>query len=161
LTLATVRFRRANRQYVQMTEREVWSFLTSKDRIFVAFSSRSGFPHVTPMWFCVLDGRIYLRTQDYKVKVRLAGLGKACCSIDEGKKYRELRGVTIWGQSRVVTEKALIERVSDSMDARYGSLQWKESEMPRAWVAERRLERRTFIEIAPTRISSWDNRKVA
>lgn len=143
-----------------MTEGEVWRFLASQDRIFVAFPSSSGFPHVTPMWFCVLDDRIYLRTQDYKVKVRLAGLGKACCSIDEGKAYRELRGVSVWGSSRVVTEKALIRKVSDAMDARYMSLQWRESEMPRKWVAERKLEHRAYIEITPEKISSWDNRKV-
>ena len=160
LTLSSIRFRRANTQYVAMTEGEVWRFLASKDRIFVAFATRRGFPHVTPMWFCVLDGRIYLRTQDYKVKVRLARVGKVCCSIDEGKRYRELRGVTIWGRSRVVTENALIRSASRAMDARYRSLQWKESEMPQKWVADRKLERRAYIEIIPEKISSWDNRKV-
>lgn len=143
-----------------MTDDEVWSFLESKDRLFVAFPTESGYPHVTPMWFCVLDRKIYLRTQDYKVKVRLAGFGKACCSIDDGRLYRELRGVTIWGRSKVIKDRTMVKRISDAMDSRYRLEQWKESEMPRAWVEERRREARAFIEILPERISSWDNRKV-
>ena len=160
MTLTSPRHRRANRQYVAMTDDEVWSFLDSRDRIFVAFSAEDGYPHVTPMWFCVLDRRIYLRTHDYKVKVKLAHFGKACCSIDDGGSYRELRGVAIWGRSRVVTEEATIRRISSAMNERYASVQWKESEMPGAWVEERRRERRAYIEIVPERISSWDNSKV-
>lgn len=158
--MTTLRHRRANRQYVAMTDDEVWSFLDSKDKLFVAFPTQSGFPHVTPMWFCVLDKKIYLRTQDYKVKVRLAGSGKACCSIDDGKRYKELRGVTIWGRSRVVTQEVIIKKISDAMNTRYRLEQWKESEMPRAWVAERKREMRAYIEIVPEKVSSWDNRKV-
>jgi len=158
--LMVYRHRRANRQYVAMTDEEVWSFLDSKDRIYVAFPTESGFPHLTPMWFCVLDRRIYLRTQDYKVKVKLAGYGRACCSIDDGKRYRELRGVTIWGKSRIVTERGMIRRVSDAISDRYRLEQWKESEMPKRWVAERKRERRAYIEITPERMASWDNRKV-
>jgi nitroimidazol reductase NimA-like FMN-containing flavoprotein (pyridoxamine 5'-phosphate oxidase superfamily) len=154
------RHRRANRQYVAMTDEEVWNFLSSKDRIYVAFPTESGYPHVTPMWFCVIDKRLYLRTQDYKVKVKLAGYGKACCSIDDGKRYKELRGVTIWGRSRVVTEGDLIQRISGVISARYKLEQWKESEMPKSWVAERKRERRTYIEITPEKMASWDNRKV-
>ncbi|HUI86180.1 MAG TPA: pyridoxamine 5'-phosphate oxidase family protein [Nitrososphaerales archaeon] len=160
MTLMTVRHRRANRQYVAMTDEEVWSFLDSKDRVFVAFPGDDGYPHVTPMWFCLLNGRIYLRTHDYKVKVRLAAAGKACCSIDDGKKYTELRGVSIWGRSRVVTDHPTVRRIAEAMDARYASVQWKETEMPRSWVTERKRERRAYIEIVPERISSWDNRKV-
>ena len=44
----------------------------------------NGYPHVTPMRFCVLNEKIYLRTQDYKTKVRLARPGKACCALDRG-----------------------------------------------------------------------------
>jgi nitroimidazol reductase NimA-like FMN-containing flavoprotein (pyridoxamine 5'-phosphate oxidase superfamily) len=143
-----------------MTDEEVWGFLDSRDRLFVAFPAEDGFPHVTPMWFCILNKRIYLRTQDYKVKVKLASSGKVCCSIDDGRRYKELRGVTIWGSSRIVSERSLIRRISMSMNARYRREQWTPSEMPRSWVLERKAEKRAYIEIVPSRISSWDNRKV-
>ena len=152
--------RRANRQYVRMTDDEVWKFLETRDRLFVAFTMPDGYPHVTPSWFCVLEGKIYLRTQEYKMKTKLAALGKVCCTIDDGKYYRDLRGVVIWGRSRVLTDPDEIQRVSNSISVRYKEEQWKESEMPKWWVRERKRERRAYIEIVPERISSWDNAKV-
>jgi len=154
-------YRRANRQYIQMTEKEVWRFLQDQQKLFVGFTAPDGNPHVSPIWFCVLDGKIYFRSYDYKVKTILARSGKACCTADDGESYRQLRGIIIWGKSRVITDKKLIQRVNDAMELRYGKLQWKASEMPSAWVEERRKERRSFVEIVPERISSWDNRKLA
>lgn len=144
-----------------MTKEEVWKFLDSKTKIFVAFPMKNGYPHLSPIWFCVLDGKLYLRTHDYKVKAELAASGRACCCIDEGEMYKELRGIIIWGRSRLVREKALIDQISRVMDERYKDLQWKESEMPAYWVSDRMKERRAFIEVTPEKISSWDNRKVS
>jgi len=143
-----------------MSEDEIWRFLAAKNKIFVAFPMGDGYPHVTPMWFCVIDRRIYLRTHDYKTKARLAQAGKVCCSIDEGELYRELKGVVLWGTSRIVTERALIDKIEDAMGEKYRNQQWKASEMPKEWVAERRRERRAFIEVEVKKASSWDNSKL-
>lgn len=155
-----ISYRRANRQYVAMTEKEAWDFLGSQAKVFAAFPMEDGFPHVSPVWFCVLDGKVYLRTHDYKVKTVLARTGKACCSIDVGESYRELKGVIVWGSSRVVTDAALIARIERLMEEKYKNRQWRPSEMPDPWVKEREREKRAFIEISPLRISSWDNSKV-
>jgi nitroimidazol reductase NimA-like FMN-containing flavoprotein (pyridoxamine 5'-phosphate oxidase superfamily) len=155
-----VSFRRANRQYVAMTEREVWKFLDSRNKVFVGFTMDDGYPHVSPIWFCVKNHRIYLRTHDYKTKTRLARSGKTCLSTDDGFLYRELRGVIIWGRCRVMTDEKTIRQVNDILDKKYEKQQWTPGEMPGKWVAERRRERRAFIEVVPERIDSWDNSKV-
>ena len=155
-----VTYRRANRQYVAMSEEEVWRFLESQEKIYAGFPMEDGFPHISPLWFCIEKRRIYLRTHDYKTKTRLARTGKACCVADAGVLYRELRGVIVWGRSRVIEDPALIERVNGMFETKYKKQQWKPSEMPRAWVAERRKEKRAFIEVTPERIDSWDNGKV-
>lgn len=121
---------------------------------------KSGYPHVSPIWFCVLDKKLYLRTQDYKVKTKLARAGKACCTLEEGHRYRKLRGVIIWGPCRVLTEQPLIDRIEKIMRMKYRDQQWKSSEMPRWWVDERKAERRAYIEIIPQKISSWDNSRI-
>jgi nitroimidazol reductase NimA-like FMN-containing flavoprotein (pyridoxamine 5'-phosphate oxidase superfamily) len=153
-------YRRANRQYVAMSEREVWAFISSKSKVFAAFPMKDGFPHVSPIWFCVFDGKLYLRTHDYKVKAHLARVGKACLSIDEGESYRELKGVILWGRSRLVTDARTIERIERLMKKKYEDQQWKPSEMPEGWVREREKEKRAFIEVSPERVSSWDNSKL-
>jgi nitroimidazol reductase NimA-like FMN-containing flavoprotein (pyridoxamine 5'-phosphate oxidase superfamily) len=161
-TFPMVLYRRANRQYVAMSEDEVWRFLEGQNKVFVAFTMRDGYPHVSPIWFCVDDRKIYLRTHDYKIKARLAETGKTCLSTDDGYLYRELRGVIIWGRSRLVmTDDVSLEGISAKLDKKYEKQQWKSGEMPRGWVAQREREKRAFIEVIPERIDSWDNRKVA
>jgi nitroimidazol reductase NimA-like FMN-containing flavoprotein (pyridoxamine 5'-phosphate oxidase superfamily) len=153
-------YRRANRQYVAMSEDEVWKFLESQNKVYAGFTMKDGYPHVSPLWFCVENRKIYLRTHDYKTKVALARAGKACCTTDDGFRYRELRGVIVWGRSRVLEDGELIGHINAIMDKKYVRQQWKPVDMPRAWVAERKKERRAFIEVVPERVDSWDNSKV-
>ncbi|MDG7005856.1 MAG: pyridoxamine 5'-phosphate oxidase family protein [Nitrososphaerota archaeon] len=155
-----VTYKRANRQYVAMSRREVWAFLGSQRRVYLGFSMDSGYPHVTPIWFVVRGETVYMRAQDYKVKVGLAGKGKACVVIDDGDRYRELRGVVMWGRSRLVTESRLIAKLTEEFEEKYSERQWKAAEMPKEWVKERMTERRAFIEFVPEKVDSWDNRKV-
>lgn len=153
-------YRRANRQYVAMSRREVWKFLESQRRVYLGFSMETGYPHVTPIWFVVLGDRVYMRAQDYKVKVSLAAKGKACVVIDDGDRYRELKGVVMWGRSRVLRDGKLIAKVSRMFETRYADRQWKAEEMPARWVRERSKEKRAYIEFVPEKVDSWDNGKV-
>lgn len=155
-----VLYRRANRQYVAMSRQEVWRFLGSQRRVYLGFAMESGYPHVTPIWFVVVGEKVYMRAQDYKVKVGLAAKGKACVVIDDGDKYRELRGAVMWGRSRVVADRRLIAKLTGLFEDKYSERQWKAEEMPAEWVAERQKEKRAFIEFVPEKVDSWDNRKV-
>jgi nitroimidazol reductase NimA-like FMN-containing flavoprotein (pyridoxamine 5'-phosphate oxidase superfamily) len=155
-----VLYRKANRQYVAMSRKEVWRFLESQRRVFLGFTMTNGYPHVTPIWFVVIGERVYMRAQSYKVKVGLAAKGKACVVIDDGEKYRELRGTVMWGRSRLVTEKGLLARVTRLFDEKYAERQWKAEEMPVDWVAERTNEKRAMIEFVAEKVDSWDNSKV-
>jgi len=123
-----VLYRRANRQYVAMSSDEVWMFLKSQRRVYLGFSMESGYPHVTPIWFVIMGEKVYMRAQDYKVKVGLAAKGKACVVIDDGDKYRELRGAVMWGRSRLVSEKELVAEITELFEAKYSDHQWKADE---------------------------------
>jgi nitroimidazol reductase NimA-like FMN-containing flavoprotein (pyridoxamine 5'-phosphate oxidase superfamily) len=143
-----------------MSREEIWRFLESQGRLYLGFAMDDGYPHVTPIWFVILGERVYMRAQDYKVKVGLAAKGKACVVIDDGVKYRELRGAVMWGRSRIVTDKRLITKVTALFEEKYSDRQWKPEEMPDDWVAERKKERRAIIEFVPERVDSWDNGKL-
>jgi hypothetical protein len=153
-------YRRANRQYVAMSRREVWRFLESQRRVYLGFAMENGYAHVTPIWFVIVGERVYMRAQDYKVKVGLAAKGRACVVIDDGDKYRELRGAVMWGSSRLISEKRLIAKLTALFEAKYSERQWRADEMPKDWVQERSKEKRAFIEFVPEKVDSWDNRKV-
>jgi nitroimidazol reductase NimA-like FMN-containing flavoprotein (pyridoxamine 5'-phosphate oxidase superfamily) len=156
-----VLYKRANRQYVAMSRKEVWRFLESQRRVFLGFTMEDGYPHVTPIWFVIIGETIYMRAQSYKVKVGLAATGKACVVIDDGDKYRELRGAVMWGRSRLVSEKRLIARITALFEEKYSERQWKADEMPEGWVKDRNKETRALIEFVPEKVDSWDNSKVA
>jgi nitroimidazol reductase NimA-like FMN-containing flavoprotein (pyridoxamine 5'-phosphate oxidase superfamily) len=143
-----------------MSRKEVWSFLESQRRVYLGFAMENGYPHVTPIWFVIIGERVYMRAQDYKVKVGLAAKGKACVVIDDGDRYRELRGAVMWGRSRIVTDEKLMAGVTKLFEAKYSERQWKAAEMPKAWVRERTKERRAFIEFVPEKVDSWDNSKI-
>ncbi len=155
-----VLYRRANRQYVAMSRKEVWQFLRTQRRVYLGFTMESGYPHVTPIWFVIAREKIYMRAQDYKVKVGLAAKGRACVVIDDGDKYKELRGVVMWGRSRILSGGKLVERIAELFDAKYSERQWKADEMPEDWVKERTKERRAYIEFIPEKVDSWDNDKL-
>jgi len=156
-----VLYRRANRQYVAMTQHEVWRFIESQSRVYLAFAMPDGYPHVTPIWFVLHGGNVYMRAQSYKVKVRLAAAGKACVAIDSGDSYKELRGAVVWGRSRIVDDDPrLISALQTKFERKYAKRQWRAEEMPEAWVAEREKEGRAFIELVPERVASWDNGKL-
>lgn len=143
-----------------MNVADLWKFVKSQKKMIVSFVGEGGYPHSTPIWFCVIGERIYIRAQSYKEKIRLARKGKASCVWEDGSRYRELRGVVMWGQSRIVTDPKLEARVNLTMNGKYRRFQWTEHEMPPKWVRERRKERRVIVEITPRKISSWDNSKV-
>jgi hypothetical protein len=68
--------------------------------------------------------------------------------------------VVVWGRSRVLTDQKLISHINGILDKKYEPQQWRPDEMPNKWVADRRKEKRAFIEVVPERIDSWDNSKV-
>jgi nitroimidazol reductase NimA-like FMN-containing flavoprotein (pyridoxamine 5'-phosphate oxidase superfamily) len=153
-------YKRANRQYVAMSRKEVWEFLQSQRRVYLGFSMDDGYPHVTPIWFVTIGEKVYMRAQSYKVKVGLAKKGKACVVIDDGDRYRELKGAVMWGRSRLLSDKRLISKVGALFEEKYADRQWKAAEMPGAWVRARSKETRSFIEFVPEKVDSWDNSKV-
>jgi len=155
-----VLYRRANRQYVAMSREEVWRFLLSQSRVYLGFAMENGYPHVTPIWFVIAGEKVYMRAQEYKVKVGLAAKGKACVVIDDGDRYRELRGVVMWGRSKIISEKKLIKKIAELFEVKYSERQWKADEMPEDWVKERTKENRAYIEFTPEKVDSWDNGKL-
>jgi len=127
--------RPANRQYVAMSEEEVFEFLRQSRVIFVATVKPNGRPHVVPVWFTLIGKKLYFRTQDYKVKVKnIARNPWVACSAHAGDKYVDLRGVMIEGIARIIEDEEESRRLQQEIIARTKDLRWRAEEMPREWV---------------------------
>jgi nitroimidazol reductase NimA-like FMN-containing flavoprotein (pyridoxamine 5'-phosphate oxidase superfamily) len=151
---------RVNRQYVAMTSAEVWRFVDSQKVMFVAFVDENEYPHVTPVWHVSIDGTLYFRATSTKVKAKLADHAKVCCTLADGERFTELRGVVIRGRAQVLTDDALIKRCGDLIDEKYVGLRSRDLNVPGRWLAARNAEASSMIEVTPERISSWDNSKL-
>jgi general stress protein 26 len=155
-----ITYHRVNKQYVAMGEVQVWDFLETRRVLMTAFVREDGYPHLTPVWFVIADRKIYFRATSNKVKVKLAEGAKVCCAAEDGSGFDQLRGVVVWGRSRIVTELRLIERYNTLKSVKYAGASSTELDMPEAWARRRAIDPLTIIEIAPERISSWDNTKL-
>lgn len=154
-----VEVHRANRQYLSMTEQEVWNFLAEKKTMIVATVTQDGKPHNTPIWFVVRKGKIYFRAQDYKPKIaNIKQNPLVSCVVEGGLQYRELCGVTIEGKARVLGEGLSKQEALKLLDERYKQERNLKG-YPESWLKERKSERYAVVEITPLRVSSWDNSK--
>ncbi|MDE1858105.1 MAG: pyridoxamine 5'-phosphate oxidase family protein [Thaumarchaeota archaeon] len=156
-----VTFRRSNRQYEAMDEAEVWAFISSLTKMIVTFSMPDGYPHATPVWFVLREGKIYFRSQMNKTKSRLAGNGKVCCVFEDGEKYTEQRGCIVWGECKPLEPGPITANVEALLGQKYGGLRWGAGDMPSWWISDRTKDTRVYFEITPAKVSSWDNRKLS
>ena len=152
---------RVHKSYVAMTPEEVWRFIDGQRTMFIAFGTDDGFPHLTPVWYVLADEKLYFRTTTGKTKAKLADAGRVCCSIADGERFTELRGVMVRGRTRLVSEADLTEQYQRLKAVKYAGLTSADLEVPDLWSRARSAEAQTIIEITPERITSWDNRKLA
>ena len=147
-----------------MTPSDVWKFIESQSKMAVAFAIDGQSPHLTVVWFCIDHERIYFKGRSYKAKMRLAVSGKASCLWEAGEAFAELRGATLTGTSRIVTEPALRHRILDAVTTKYATsrrvpLQNEANAVTPSSIAT--VSDDVVVEIIPKRITSWDNRKLA
>ncbi len=143
-----------------MEDSEEWTFVRNHNKMVLCTLDSQGFPQATPIWYVVINNRILFRAQPYKKKVRnILKKPQVCCVVEDGEKYTELRGVMIQGLAKVVdTNKALRKQVFALLAEKYKRFRDTEK-MPRNWQNTFGKEHRVVIELSPTNIASWDNRK--
>ena len=80
--------------------------------------------------------------------------------VESGERWAELRGVSITGRARIVTEPELVDRVTEALHAKYDPFRSPRAAMPDATRGAYEVEMAT-IEITPDdRILSWDNSRI-
>jgi len=147
-------------QYIPMTPSEAWSFVESHVTAILSTIDSHGFPHATPVWYVVIGDKIYFRAQPYKKKVRnIMKKPQVCAVMEDGKHYTELRGVMIQGLAKIVDDDKLKrEQVFSVLAKKYANLR-DTNRMPAVWREKYGRKHRVVIEVTPTKIASWDNRK--
>ena len=151
----------SRRAEITMSPEELRAFLDEELTLTCATIGPNGRPHLMPLWFIrqgeVLASWTYGASQ--KVK-NLERLPQATVQVEAGTKYEELRGVMFDCDVEIVRDRERLLDIGEALAYRYGHAS---TDMPRELVragTEKRGAKRVGLRFRPTRIVSWDHRKL-
>jgi nitroimidazol reductase NimA-like FMN-containing flavoprotein (pyridoxamine 5'-phosphate oxidase superfamily) len=146
---------------VRLSPDEVWAVVEASHTGIFTSLRRDGVPVALPIWFVVLERRIYVSGPATAKRVaRVRRDPRVSFLVESGKRWAELRAVHLTGQARVVTEPRLLARVAAALDAKYARFRTQRTAMPAATRARYEVTLAT-IEITPDEhILSWDNARL-
>ncbi len=141
-----------------MSDEEVWKFIDERKSLQVATLSRDGSPHLTTLWFAVMDGDIVFETYTKSQKIlNLQRDPRISVLVEDGDRYDQLRGVTLSGTADLVTDPEKVHALALEVMSRNTPGVSKEQ---LDGIAQKMAAKRTGVVIKPTRIVSWDHSKL-
>ncbi len=138
---------------IAMTDGEREEFLRTQWTIRVATVDAGGLPHVVPLWFVWHGGYVFLNSTQGNVTVgNIHANPNVAGVVDDGHLYGQLRGVLIHGTVELMQ--------LDDPEAEPADALWSQKYMGGNPTPYRRWKDRTWMRLAPTKITSWDFRKI-
>ena len=150
------------RDAVRMSDREVADFLEDNLKVQVASIGRDGTPHLTTLFYVVLDGRIAFWTYGRSQKIRnLERDDRVSCLVEDGTDYFELRGVSITGRAEIVRDHDRILEIGSAVAVRMVGAKSMDDlgDLGRSTV-EKQATKRVAVVIHPDHVATWDHRKM-
>ena len=146
------------RDSIKMNEDELWKFIEERKSLQVATIGADGAPHLTTLWFAIVEGHIAFETFTKSQKiVNLKRDPRIAVLVEDGIKYNELRGVAINGRAVLHDDPAVVLPYARAMVRR------NQPEIPAEHVeaaAKMMAAKRTVVVVKPEKIVSWDHRKL-
>jgi PPOX class probable F420-dependent enzyme len=145
------------RRQIRMSEAELAAFLDAQRTLTCATLGPTGRPHLAALWYLPLAGRLDCWTYAASQKARnLERDPRATLLTEAGATYPELRGVSMECDAQLVRDPGRVLDMCVALAVRYGAAPGPEL---RAGLAAQ-AARRVGIRFHPTRVSSWDHRKL-
>ena len=145
------------RRQIRMSEAELAGFLEAQRILVCATIGPGGRPHLAALWFLPAGGRLDCWTYAASQKARnLERDPRATLLIEAGAAYQELRGVSMECDAEFVRDPAQVLDIGVALAVRHGARPGPEL---RAGLAAQ-AAKRVGIRFSPTRVSSWDHRKL-
>lgn len=141
-----------------MTDEEMWTFIEAQKSLQVATINNDGSPHLTTLWFAVLDGAIVFETFTRSQKiVNLTRDERIACLLEDGLEYEKLRGVQFNGVAELTDDPAEVGRCATAVIQR--NTPGLDDETA-AEVGKAMARKRTMVVVRPDRIVTWDHTKL-
>ena len=149
----------SRRELIRMDAEEVAAFIDEQKSLQVACIGDDGWPHLTTLWFAIVDSCLAFGTYSRSQKImNLRRNPRISVLLEDGLIYEELRGVMIKGRAVLVDEpdsvqryaRAIMERNQPDVDVEH------RDEVARHWAAKR-----TVVVVEPDETVSWDHTKLS
>jgi PPOX class probable F420-dependent enzyme len=145
------------RAQIVMSQTEIDDFVVSSRGGTLATVDRDGQPHLTAMWYGVVDGEIWFETKAKSQKaVNIGRDPRITFLLEDGDTYDTLRGVSFEGTAEIVYDPDAIFRVGVSVWERYTGPYTDDAKTAVDMMMNNRIAVRLVVE----RIRSWDHRKL-
>ena len=147
------------RKKIVMTDDEIVEFIDRSRTATMATVLADGRPHLVAMWYAVLDGEIWFETKAKSQKaVNLRRDPRIVCAAEAGHSYDELRGVSIEGTTTLIEDQDDPEYWAAGVDI-WERYQGPYTDEMKPFV-EIMMNKRVVVRVEPTRVRSWDHRKL-
>jgi PPOX class probable F420-dependent enzyme len=147
------------RSQIVMSPDEIDAFLERSRTATMATIGPTGMPHLVAMWYGLIDGAVYFETKGKSQKVQnLRRDPRIVVSIEAGDTYDQLRGVSIEGTAVLIEDTTADEywAAGVSLFERYQG-PYSDEMLP---FVEVMMNKRVAVRVEPTRVRSWDHRKL-
>jgi PPOX class probable F420-dependent enzyme len=143
---------------IVMSDDQIVEFIEHSRTATMATVLPSGRPHLVAMWYAVIDGEIWFETKAKSQKaVNLRRDPTVTVMIEDGLTYDTLRGVSIDGTAEIVDDDPeLLHRVGVSVWERYTGPYTDEMKP----FVDQMMNNRIAVRVVPSRLRSWDHRKL-
>ena len=149
----------AGRDSVRLTDEELEDFLASNMKVQVATNGPDGHPHLTTLFYVMVDGQMFFWTYGKSQKIQnLRRDPRITCLVEDGVDYFELRGATVFGKARLIEDyDQLVDlggRVARAM------AQGQDLGDLGDQIVAQQARKRVGVIVEPEKIASWDHRKM-
>ncbi|HEX4815710.1 MAG TPA: pyridoxamine 5'-phosphate oxidase family protein [Nonomuraea sp.] len=147
------------RARIAMPDDDVAALLAGSRKLQLATINPDGTPHLVTMFYGLDGGRIAFWTYAKAQKARnLARDPRLSCLVETGETYDELRGVLVYGKAEPVPDR---DRVLDvGMLIARGMTPGVPDDLLRPYVEQTGRKRVAYV-VEPTRVVSWDHRRLS
>jgi len=146
------------RDRVRMSDEEIEAFLDEARTLQVASINADGSPHLVAMWFARHDGNLGFWTYGKSQKVvNLERDPRITVMVEDGVRYEELRGVTISGRARIVSDLDEVLGFGERVYERYWGPITDDAVREGVRVMG---AKRVLVVVEPEKVVSWDHRKL-
>jgi hypothetical protein len=148
----------SSRAVVAMSELEVEEFLAEQRTVVLAVPRAEALPHVTPLWYVPHGLDLHMWTYSASQKtIALRRDPRAVALVEDGQTYPTLRGVSLDCAVTIVDDPAAVLALGIELETRYSG---RTAAADVAEAIRRQAAKRVGLILRPTRIRSWDHRKL-